>query len=459
MADGVPPESAREQHLARARLTGDQVSAINRFPDDNPNPVLRIDGDGRLIYANPSSAGVRRALEAEVGDRLPADALARLEAVAPTRGFIELVSGNRTWAVWPVPIPELGFTNLYGTDVTAERAVTKFPNQNPNPVFRFDPTGALTYANPASANLVDGLGLSIGVCLPPDLLAALLDRVRAGDRTTVEVEAGGAAYALLPVDVPEFGFVNVYGTDVTAAKERERLARENERLLLNILPEPIARRLRDGEPLIADRFDDVTLLFADIVEFTRLSSGLSPSELVGVLNDVFTAFDALVDRYDLEKVKTIGDAYMVVGGMSERSEDHTARMAAMALDLAQAVRRIDSAVRLGIAFRIGLHCGPVVAGVIGKRKFIYDVWGDTVNLASRMESHGVPGRVQVTHAVRERLEGRFRFEPRGLVDIKGKGPTPTWLLSGRIGEAGVAVGQAVDQSGKRPAANDAISSV
>lgn len=434
MADRVPRVSARAQHIAPACLTAVQVGAINRFPDDNPNPVLRIDGDGHLLYANSASAGVRRALGAEVGDRLRPDVLARLEAAAADRGFIELVGDHRTWAMWPVPIPELGFTNLYGTDVTAERAVVKFPDQNPNPVFRVGPDGALLYANPASAGLIAGLGLAIGACLPADLLGGLRERVAADDRSTLEVEAAGATYALLPVDVPEFGFVNVYGTDITAAKERERLGRENERLLLNILPEPIARRLRDGEPLIADRFDDVTLLFADIVEFTRLSSDLSATELVGVLNDVFTVFDGLVDRYGLEKVKTIGDAYMVVGGLPERSDDHTARMAAMALELAEAVGRIECAVRLGIAFRIGLHCGPVVAGVIGSRKFIYDVWGDTVNLASRMESHGVPGRVQVTHAVRERLESSFRFEPRGLVDIKGKGPTPTWFLVGRMAD-------------------------
>ena len=239
-------------------------------------------------------------------------------------------------------------------------------------------------------------------------------------------------YALLPVDVPEFGFINIYGTDVTAIKERERLARENERLLLNILPAPIAERLRRGEPLIADRFDDVTLMFADIVEFTRLSSTMSPRELVGVLNEVFTVFDSLVDRYDLEKVKTIGDAYMVVGGMPEPSADHTARVAGMALDLAESIGRIESAVRLGIAFRIGIHCGPIVAGVIGTRKFIYDVWGDTVNMASRMESLGIPGRVQVTHAVAERLRGSFDLEDRGFIDVKGKGLTPTYFLVRRV---------------------------
>ena len=434
MSPVVPPASADEPHEGAARLTGEEVIAINRFPDENPNPVMRIDADGHLIYANPASAGVLNAIGVAVGEQMPEDVVARLEAVAAGRGFVEFVWNNRTYAVWPVPIRDLNFTNLYGMDVTAERAIVKFPDQNPNPVFRIRWDGTLAYANPASAGLVAGLGLEVGNGLGPELLGSLLERTRAADRSTVEVEAGDRIYALLPVDVPEFGFVNVYGTDVTAVKERERLARENERLLLNILPEPIAQRLRDGEPLIADRFDDVTLMFADIVEFTRLSASLSASELVGVLNDVFTVFDELVARYNLEKVKTIGDAYMVIGGMPEPSHDHTIRVAAMALDLAEAVGWIEAAVALGITFRIGIHCGPVVAGVIGTKKFIYDVWGDTVNMASRMESLGVPGRVQVTHAVMERLSETFRLESRGLIDIKGKGPTPTYFLLGRASD-------------------------
>ena len=438
MASSVPPAHDHASHEGSARLTGEQISAINRFPDDNPSPVLRIDGDGHLIYANPASAGVLKALGVAVGERLPAEELARLEAVAPGRRFIELAADGRIYAVWPVPIPDLGFTNLYGQDVTAERAIVKFPDENPNPVMRMDWDGRLAYANPASSGLVAGLGLETGTCLATDIRDKLLEQARAGERGTVDVEAGGRAYKLLPVAVPGFGFINVYGTDVTAEKEHQRLAHENERLLLNILPEPIAQRLRDGEPLIADRFDDVTLLFADIVEFTRLSSTLSPTELVGVLNEVFTVFDDLVERYGLEKVKTIGDAYMVVGGLPEPSDDHTVRVAAMALDLAESVGRIDAARRLGIAFRIGIHCGPVVAGVIGTKKFIYDIWGDTVNLASRMESLGVPGRVQVTHAVKERLDATFNLEARGLIEVKGKGPMPAWFLVGRS-EPGSAV--------------------
>jgi class 3 adenylate cyclase len=437
---GDPPASTDEPHSGapaapgaggRAGATGlttDQVSAINRFPDDNPNPVMRIDADGRLAYANPASAPILRSIGVAVGEVVPSETIARFEAVTPMRGFVEFVADSRTFAVWPVPITDMNFTNLYGMDVTAERAIVKFPDQNPNPVFRIQWDGTLLYANPASAGLVEGLELEVGSPLPDALRETLLERIRAADGLTVEIEAGPRTYALLAVDVPEFGFINVYGTDVTAVKERERLARENERLLLNILPEPIADRLRLGEPLIADRFDDVTLMFADIVEFTRLSASMSPQELVGVLNEVFTVFDSLVDRYGLEKVKTIGDAYMVVGGMPERSDDHAERVVAMALDLAASVGRIDAAIRLGITFRIGIHCGPVVAGVIGTRKFIYDVWGDTVNMASRMESLGVPGRVQVTHALAERLGGVFELEPRGLIDVKGKGMTPTYFV-------------------------------
>jgi class 3 adenylate cyclase len=407
------------------------IDALERFPDENPNPVLRIDQAGVLLYANPASAVVVRALGVTIGDRLPEDVLGRLRQAAHDRAPTEVVADRRTFAVHAVAVADLGLLHLYLTDVTAERAIVKFPASNPNPVLRIDPAGRLVFANPAAAPLTEGLGLQHGEPLPDDLRDGILGRAAAGDRAPWEVEAAGRWFALVVVDVPEFGFVNVYGTDVTAVRERERLARENERLLLNILPEPIAARLRAGDALIADRFDDVTLLFADIVEFTRLSASMAPDELVGVLNDVFTVFDDLVERHGLEKVKTIGDAYMVVGGLTVPLPDHTARVAAMALDLTDCLSGIGAARRLGIAFRIGMHCGPVVAGVIGTRKFIYDVWGDTVNLASRMESTGIPGRVQVTHAVRERLDGAFTFEPRGLVDVKGKGPTPAWLLTGR----------------------------
>jgi adenylate cyclase len=176
-------------------------------------------------------------------------------------------------------------------------------------------------------------------------------------------------------------------------------------------------------------------MFADIVGH-RISSAMTPPSWYRSMTSL--APSTAVERHGLEKVKTIGDAYLVVGGLSEASVDHADRMASMALDLAEAVGRIEAAARLGIRFRIGIHRGPVVAGIIGSKKFIYDVWGDTVNLASRMESSGVPGRVQVSYAVKASLEPRFRFEARGLVDVKGKGPMPTWFLVGHSSTTTVA---------------------
>lgn len=408
------------------------IEAIDRFPDANPNPVFRVGLDGHLLYANPAAAGIVESLGTSVGESVPAAWLASAIEAARKDVTIEIISGLRTFEIRPVEVAELGFLNVYGTDITARRAIVKFPDQNPHPVLRINWDGLLEYANAASRDLIAGLGCSVGQALDPDLFDRLTTAVRGGG-ASVEVSSRGREYELLPVDVPEFGFINVYGTDVTAERQLLRLHRENERLLLNILPEEIAERLRQGETIIADRFDDVTLLFADIVGFTAMSSEMSATELVSVLNEVFTVFDDLVDRYRLDKVKTIGDAYMVIGGLLEDSQDHTERVADLALALEERMEAIEAAARLGVRFRIGINCGPVVAGVIGTKKFIYDVWGDTVNLASRMESLGVPGRVQVSGAVEERLRGRYELEARGLIEVKGKGELPTWFLVGGPG--------------------------
>ena len=429
MATRPPRDRGGAPDGGAGAITADGLAAFNRFPDANPSPVLRIAHDGRLLYANRAAIGVVDGLGIAGDGTLASVELGRLHDAAANGGSMEVHAAGRTFELWPVAFADIDFLNVYGIDVTAERAVARFPDQNPNPVFRIDRDGTLIYANPAVPRAARRArpvrrGAAAG--------HAPRGAARAGDTRRSDPLRRGVRlrgfFALVAVDVHGFGFVNVYGTDITAERDRAILARENERLLLNILPEPIAARLRGGEPMIADRFEDVTLLFADIAEFTQMSAAMSPGELVQILNDVFTVFDELVDRHGLEKVKTIGDAYMVVGGIPEPTPDHTERIAAMALELAAAVQGIEAARRLGIEFRIGIHRGPVVAGVIGTRKFIYDVWGDTVNVASRMESHGVPGRIQVTGAVHERLEGRYPMEARGLIDVKGKGPTPTWFL-------------------------------
>jgi class 3 adenylate cyclase len=206
----------------------------------------------------------------------------------------------------------------------------------------------------------------------------------------------------------------------------------SESLLLNILPEPIAERLKQGQEVIADRFAEVTILFADIVDFTPLSARITPEELVGLLNAVFSAFDRLSDHHGLEKIKTIGDAYMVVGGLPEPRVDHAEAVAAMALDMQAEVTRLGAELGRPIGLRIGIDTGPVVAGVIGTRKFAYDLWGDAVNTASRMESQGVTNGIQLTEGAYRRLNDSFICEPRGLIDVKGKGKLPTYLLMGKM---------------------------
>lgn len=208
------------------------------------------------------------------------------------------------------------------------------------------------------------------------------------------------------------------------------LHRDNRRLLLNVLPASIAEKLKQQTGIIAERFDDVSVLFADIVGFTHLSTRLAATQLLELLNGIFSGFDELASRYGLEKIKTIGDSYMVAGGLPDPHPDHLAAIAAMAVGMLEKVR--GTSFTLGeLDLRIGLHTGSVIAGVIGIHKFNYDVWGDTVNTASRLESHGMPGRIHVSEVVRQRLAGRYVFESRGLVELKGRGPMNTFFLTPR----------------------------
>jgi adenylate cyclase len=206
---------------------------------------------------------------------------------------------------------------------------------------------------------------------------------------------------------------------------------KSERLLLNILPQSIADRLKRGEHTIAERHADVTVLFADLVEFSALSNETDAQELVALLNDLFSRFDRLTGQHRLEKIKTIGDCYLVVGGLPEPSATHAADVATMALEMLTALADLNRERGLNLAMRIGLNSGPVVAGVIGSRKFTYDLWGVTVNLADRVQSSGIPNRVNVSANTHELLKKNFRFTERGMVDCKGVGQVRTYLLEGR----------------------------
>jgi adenylate cyclase len=244
--------------------------------------------------------------------------------------------------------------------------------------------------------------------------------------------------SLTPADIPSwlvtlFFFLNVGAVSLTAflllqyfvrglAGERER----SERLLLNVLPAPIAERLKQESGIIADRCPEVSVLFADLAGFTPTAERLPPEEVVSLLDGIFSEFDRLVAAYGLEKIKTIGDGYMAAGGIPVFVEDHAERIADLALAMQHSVGGRSSGPALGL--RIGIDIGPVVAGVIGRSRFGYDLWGDTVNTASRMESHALPGTIQVTERTRDLLADRFELERRDGVDVKGKGPMTTYVL-------------------------------
>lgn len=265
----------------------------------------------------------------------------------------------------------------------------------------------------ASLNVAQA-GPIAGPPLPPAMVESIFFRQSMG---AYAITFGLAFYALYATEEAE------------AALDREH--RKTESLLLNILPRAIAERLKEKSEVIADSFDEVTILFADVVGFTPLSARLPPEELVRLLNRLFSGFDHLAEKHGLEKIKTIGDAYMVAAGIPTPRSDHAQAVARMALDMLEVIQTMDDGVRQGLSLRIGINSGPAVAGVIGIKKFSYDLWGDTVNTASRMESHGLPGSIQVSEATHRLLRDEFVFEERGPVEVKGKGRMNVYILKGR----------------------------
>jgi adenylate cyclase len=267
------------------------------------------------------------------------------------------------------------------------------------------------------------------------------------------IEAGAEDYLPKPFDVVLLRARINAGLERKRWRDRERdylasLRAEKERseaLLRNILPDPIVLRLNEGEKVIADRFEAVSILFADIVGFTPAAAMMSPANLVGMLDRTFSAFDDLALHLGVEKIKTIGDSYMAAAGLPLPCEDYLERMAEFALGMLGALDRLNSAYGTSFRIRIGMHSGPVIAGIIGRHKFIYDVWGDTVNMASRLESHGVANRIQVSETVRTALAGSYDFEQQGTVTLKGRGEAVTYFLVSRRNRSVAASGSPTDR--------------
>lgn len=273
--------------------------------------------------------------------------------------------------------------------------------------------------------------------IPIVMLSALDDR-----RAKIEaLEAGAEDFLRKPFDKVELltRVKSLVGKKRLRDQEQAYLElikkemKKSESLLLNVLPEPIVNRLKKRPGIIAENYSEVTVLFADIVGFTVLASKIPPIKLVTLLNEVFSAFDTLADKFELEKIKTIGDAYMVVGGIPEGVHVHVEAMANMALEMSDEILKHPWPDGVHLKMRIGMHTGPVTAGVIGVKKYVFDLWGDTVNIASRMESQGVPGNIQVSHTTYQRLQNKYLFEKRGPIFVKGKGEMQTYFLIGKKG--------------------------
>jgi class 3 adenylate cyclase len=271
--------------------------------------------------------------------------------------------------------------------------------------------------------------LGIGAWLSHSLLAPLR-QLTAGARRFAAGDHGAKVEVRTRDEIGQLCTAfNGMVDDITAKNAAiESKNRENEQLLLNVLPAPIANRLRGGEHSIADGFAEVSVAFADLVGFTALTSEMPPQHVVTLLNGLFSRFDTAAQELGIEKIKTVGDAYMAVCGLPDPVDNHAERMVRMAIRMIHITREHALENRVSMKLRVGINSGPVVAGVIGKSKYIYDLWGDTVNLASRMEAGGIPDSIQVTRAVYERLKDQFTFEPRGAIEVKGRGNVETWVL-------------------------------
>lgn len=261
------------------------------------------------------------------------------------------------------------------------------------------------------------------------VVSGLVDPALAASATPIPEQVQRTLFVLDILGVSVVTFVVLTSFVRSLDRERDR----SDRLLANVFPGAVAERLKRGDRLIADRMDGATILFADIVGFSPLAARLPPARLVELLGAVFRTCDGLADRHGLETIKTIGDCYMAAAGAPLSVPDHARRAADMALDLMPAIVQVGADLGCPLQVRIGIHSGEVVAGVIGERRFAYDLWGPVVNLASRLESHGVAGGIQVSAATRALLGDAYELEPRGPIDLKGIGPTEAWLLIGRAG--------------------------
>ncbi len=427
--------------MPRPRSILDRVLAIGA--DSSDSPELRV--RKRLLVASGLTVGVLSAIWIVAYAGLGIPAAAAIPAAYAGLTLLQLASFARSRRY--EPFLRLQLAAMVTLPFVLQAVLGGFANSSAVGLWAFVAAlGAVFFAERAPHRWFAAFVALL-------IVSVAIDPLVAGSAPAIAEPVRRGFFALNVLAVATV----TWGVTASFVRQREIAQRaldaelaKSEALLLNILPAPIAERLKAGEAVIADAYDSVTVLFADVAGFTPFAARTPPSQVIELLNTLFSAFDDLADRHGLEKIKTIGDAYMVVGGLPQPRPDHAEAVAGMALEMLDAGSSIAAK---GLNLRIGMDLGPVTAGVIGRRKFAYDLWGDAVNTASRMESQGVAGRIQVTPAVEARLRHHFAFQPRGPVEIKGKGLIETYFLVGRAARpdgAASAAGSA-GSSGRRGA--------
>ena len=410
-----------------------QLKAMVKFPDQNPNPVLKMSLDGRLTYSNDAGRIIQDAWGVEVGDVMP-DAL-RAHASTPADQALELAVGNRTFAFHVVAVPEFDFVNVYGTDVTAMKAITKFPDQNPNPVLKTSMDGRLLYANKAGQSIQSDWGISLGDVVPESIIEA----ADLGADEALELDVGDRTFSFYVVAVPEFEFVNIYGTDITAAKDNERILAK---LARYFSPQVYASIFSgDLEVKIQTRRKRLTVFFSDIKGFSEITERLEPEVLTELITEYLTAMTDIAVKHGGTVDKYIGDAIMVFFGdpHTRGAKEDAVACVNMAMEMRaslQKIRRLwrDRGISQPLDIRIGIHTDTCTVGNFGSMdRLDYTTIGNGVNLASRLESNAEPNQILISEDTHLLVRDEIRCEKLEKIHVKNiKHPIQTYGVRGHV---------------------------
>ena len=412
------------------------VDVLAKFPDQNPNPVFRTDAKGRLLYANIPGQRLLDNLSIKIGGKLPDALIAHSDK--PVEDQLELSLGARTFAFHVVSVPELSSINIYGTDITAMKAITRFPDQNPNPVFRLDMNGALTYANEAGQRVVEDLGICIGQQFPAKVV---LNNDTPTDNR-IEMQVGSSVFTFHIVHVPEFEFINIYGTDITAQKENESILIK----LAKYFSHHVFASIFSGdlEVKIQTQRKKLTIFFSDIKGFGEITERLEPEELTELLTEYLTAMTDIATKYGGTVDKYIGDAIMIFFGdpKTRGTKQDALSCVSMALEMKNAMqvfrhRWLDKGISQPLDIRMGIHTDTCTVGNFGSQdRLDYTTVGNGVNLASRLESSALPNQILISEETYLLVRDTIACERLEKIVVKNiKHPVQTYEVRGELSSA------------------------